>query len=56
MAINYLNNWSSTEQSDAKQQALRNKRKFDQQNKGKKFYPVPHPSGIRGTYILKEIQ
>lgn len=55
MAINLLNNWTSTEQSDARKQALRNKRRFDETNKGKKFIRVPHPSGIRNTWILKEV-
>ena len=56
MAINLLNNWTSTEQFDARKQALRNKRRFDETNKGKKFIRVPHPSGIRNTWILKEVR
>jgi len=50
-----LNNWTSSERDDSRKQALRNKRKHDELTKNKKFKPYPHPSGIRNTWILKEV-
>lgn len=50
-----LNNWTSSDRDDSRKQALRNKRKHDELCKDKKYKKLPHTSGIRNTWILKEI-
>lgn len=51
-----LNNWTSSDRDDSRKQALKNKRKYDERNKNKKYKPYPHPSGIRNTWVLKEVK
>jgi len=49
----FTNNWSATERSDSRKQALKNKNKAEQFRKGKKYMPIRVDAK---TIIYKEVK